>query len=289
MGRLGRSWSLVKASWGVLRSDKELILLPVISGIAAVLCVAPFFGAALLTSNVTASGGEPEASMGIAGYALMFLGYLVGAYVTIFFQAALIHAADERLRGGDPTLGSAIAGAASRAGRILPWAIISATVSTILRSLQERSGLVGRLVLGLVGLSWTLVTFLVLPILVLEGTGVKDALGRSASAFKRTWGENVVGNAGIGVVGGIAAFLGLVVAFPIVMFGIDADSAPLIVGGIALAVIWVLVVSAVSAALTGVFQTALYHYAIVGHEPEGFTHDQIADAFTPKRRFGRRS
>ncbi len=289
MERLARSWSLVKASWGVLRSDKELILLPVISGLAAVLCVAPFFGAALLTSNMTRSAGEAAASMGVAGYVLMFVGYLVGAYVTIFFQAALIHAADERLRGGDPTLGTAIAGAASRAGRILPWAIISATVSTILRGLQERSGFIGRLVLGLVGMSWTLVTFLVLPILVLEGTGVKDALGRSTSAFKRTWGENVVGNAGIGVVGSIAAFLGLIVAFPFVWVGIGADSAPLIIGGIALAVVWVLVVSAVSAALSGVFQTALYHYAIVGDEPRGFSHAQIAEAFTTKQRFGRRT
>lgn len=283
MGRFARSWSLVRSSWGVLRSDKELILLPVISGVAAVLCVAPFFGIAVLAIALPTGAAGSHATVGVLSYVLMFVGYLVGAYVVIFFQAALIHAADERLRGGDPTLGSAIAGAAARAGKILPWAIISATVSVLLRSVQERSGPLGRIFLGFIGMAWTLVTFLVMPILVIEGTGVREALTRSADAFKRTWGENVIGNAGIGVVSGIAVLLGLLVAAPVIYLGATAGSALLVAAGILVAVAWVLVVSAVSSALNGVFQTALYHYAVTGHEPPGFTHAQIADAFTPKR------
>lgn len=281
MGRISNSISLVKSSWGVLSQDKELMALPAISGVVSLVCVAPFVAGAFVTTSATSGG---DAQMAPLSYVLMFLGYLVGAYVTIFFQSALILAANERLSGGNPTLGSALSAATQHAGAILPWAIISATVSIILRAIQERSGFLGRIVIGLVGMAWTLVTFLVLPILVIEGTGVKDALTRSAGAFKRTWGENVVGNAGIGLVGIIGALIGLVVAGPIVALGISGDIVVMTVGGIALFVIWMILVSVFTAALSGVFQTALYRYAVLGEEPRGFTHDQIAGAFRTKNR-----
>ena len=62
MGTFRRSVGLVKSSWLVLREDKELMWLPVISGIATLLTAAPFLlGAAGLfvadggTSSVTSS------------------------------------------------------------------------------------------------------------------------------------------------------------------------------------------------------------------------------------------
>jgi hypothetical protein len=153
----------------------------------------------------------------------------------------------------------------------------------VLRSIQERSGIIGRILIGLIGMAWTLITFLVLPILVVEGTGVKDALTRSAAAFKRTWGENVVGNAGIGLVGFLAVLAGLLVAGPIIAVGAAGGVVAITVAGVALFVLWVIVVSVFSSALSGVFQTALYRYAMLGEEPTGFTHEQIAGAFVPKR------
>jgi hypothetical protein len=279
MSRLSNSVSLVKSSWHVLRQDKELIALPAISGVVTAVAMLPFAAGAFLT-GVTTTGDETSVSP--VAYVVAFLGYLVAAYITIFFQSALILAANERLSGGSPTLGSALSAAASRAGHILPWAIISATVSMVLRAIQERSGLIGRLVIGLVGMAWTLVTFLVLPILVIEGTGVKDALTRSASTFKRTWGENVIGNAGVGLVGFVGILIGLVVCAPIVFLGISGDLVAVTVGGIALFVIWTIVVSVFASALSGVFQTALYRFAVLGEEPAGFTHDQIAGAFVPR-------
>lgn len=282
MGKLSRSWSLVTSSWQVLRHDKELLVLPAMSAVVAVICVAPFFGAAILTSPTSSVGPDEPVGFSPAAYVLMFIGYLVGSYVTIFFQSALIHAANERLSGGAPTLGSALAGAYARAGHILPWALLSATVSVVLRAVQERTGLLGRLVVGLVGMAWTLVTFLVLPILVIEGTGVKDALTRSAAAFKRTWGENVVGNAGIGLVGMLAMFGGVLVCAPIIVLGVQSDLIVVTSTGVAMAVIWVILVSVGSAALSGVFQTALYRYAVLGEESHGFSADQIHGAFRPK-------
>jgi hypothetical protein len=291
MGTFSRSIALVKASWGVLREDKELMLLPVISTVTSLVLMAPFFGIAFLTSDVkmpsttaatstTSSSGEFQVS--IVGWVVIFLAYLLGTYVTIFFQAALVLAANDRMTGGSPTLGSALSMASANAGRILPWALISATVSVVLQAIQQRAGFVGRLVIGLVGLAWTLVTLLVLPILVIEQVGVKDAFGRSAEAFKRTWGENVVGNGGIGIIGVIGMLIGLVVCGPIVFVGVSNSSTPMIVAGIALFVVWMVLVSVFTAAMNGVFRTALYRYAVLGEEPRGFTHDQIAGAFKPK-------
>jgi hypothetical protein len=281
MSRLSNSVSLVKSSWNVLSHDKELIALPAISGVVTAIAMIPFAAGAFLAGVSTTDG---QTTVGPITYVVAFLGYLVAAYVTIFFQSALILAANERLSGGSPTLGSALSAATERAGHILPWAIISATVSMVLRAVQERSGILGRIVIGLVGMAWTVVTFLVLPILVIEGTGVKDALTRSASTFKRTWGENVIGNAGIGLVGLVGALVGLVVAGPIIAVGITSDLAAVTVGGVVLLVVWMILVSVVSSALSGVFQTALYRFAVLGEEPAGFTHEQIAGAFRTRTR-----
>lgn len=283
MGRFSNSLALAKSSWQVLRHDKELVALPAISAVVTAVAMVPFAVGAFFTSVADTSAADGSGSpVSFVGYALVFVGYLVAAYVTIFFQAALILAANERLSGGDPTLGSAISAAASRAGHILPWAIISATVSMVLRAIQERSGLLGRIVIGLVGIAWTLVTFLVLPILVIEGTGVRDALSRSATTFKQTWGENVIGNAGIGLVGFLAALAGLAVCLPIVFLGVATDLLALVVLGIVVLVLWMILVSVFSTALTGVYQTALYRYAVLGESPNGFSQEQIAAAFVPR-------
>ena len=40
-----------------------------------------------------------------------------------------------------------------------------------LQALEQRAGIVGRIVIGLVGMAWALVTMLVLPVLVIEQVG----------------------------------------------------------------------------------------------------------------------
>jgi hypothetical protein len=288
MGTFSRSLALTKASWQVLAEDKELIALPAISAVASLIFVTPFFAIAALTastnqtssSTTSSSGGV---SLGIPGYIALFLAYLIVAYITIFFQSALILAANERMTGGNPTLKSSLRGAWKNAGHILPWAIISATVSIVLQAIQERAGFIGKIVVGLVGVAWTLVTMLVLPILVIEGVGVKEALTRSGAAFKRTWGENVVGNGAIGLISFLAMLAGILVCGGIIFIGTSTGLWPVgVLGGIMM-VIWILLVSVFSTALSGVFRTALYRYAMFGESSSGFSQDLIEHAFKPKK------
>jgi len=204
MGRISRTLELAGSSWRVLKADKELVLLPVLSLIATV-AVAVSFLWPIVSSCTETIGPKSACELGGADYVIMAVAYVTLAFITIFFNAALVHAANERMDGGDPTVGSAIRGALGKVHRILPWAIVSATVSVILRSLEERAGMLGRIVIGLVGLAWSLVTFLIVPVLVIEDIGVFDAVKRSGALFKRTWGENMAAQVGFGLLGLLAA------------------------------------------------------------------------------------
>ncbi len=279
MGRISRTFELAGSSWRVLKADKELVILPVLSLIATIAVAFSFLWP--IVRSCTDSVGTNACELGGTDYVIMAVAYLTLAFIAIFFNAALVHAANERMEGGDPTVGSAIRGALGRVHRILPWAIVSATVSVILRSISERAGTVGRIVIGLIGVAWSLVTFLVIPVLVIEDVGVVDAVKRSGSMFKRTWGENVAARVGFGLLGILAALP----AIAVIALGFNAGGAAAVVA-ISIGVAWILVASLVLAALNGIFQTALYRYA-AGLGTGAFDGDLNA-AFAPKppRGFG---
>jgi hypothetical protein len=272
MGRIARTLELAKASWKVLKADKELVLLPVISMVATIVVAASFLAPILMTGD-----GAEISDPGTVGYVLMFVAYVVLAFITIFFNAALVHAANERLNGGDPTVGSGLRGALSRVHRILPWALVSATVSIILRAIEERAGALGRIVSGLAGVAWSLVTFLVIPVLVVEDLRVGEAVKRSGALFKRTWGENVAAQVGFGLLG----FIAILPAVLLIALGVAAGQTGAFVA-VAVAVLWILAVVMILAALSGIYQTALYRYAAGLDAPGGFGGHDLAAAFAPK-------
>jgi hypothetical protein len=262
------SLALAKASWNVLREDKKLTVFPVFSGIATVIAAALFFVPVGLIAS-SSDGFTPVA------WVLTFLAYVVLAFIVIFFNSALIFAADKRLRGEEVTVGEALQSSMERIHVLLPWAVVSATVSIVLRAAEQRAGFLGRIIVGLIGVAWTLVTFLVLPVLVFEKTGPIEAVKRSGHLFKKTWGENVV-NGGIGLVG----FLAILAGAPVLLL-IAAGTVGAVIG-IGLFVLWVIAVSLVTTTLTGIFQTALYRYA-TDNEIVGFDKQQLEAAFRPRK------
>jgi hypothetical protein len=278
MGRISRTLELAGSSWRVLKADKELVLLPVLSLIATV-AVAVSFLWPIVSSCTETIGPKSACELGGTDYVIMAVAYVTLAFITIFFNAALVHAANERMDGGDPTVGSAIRGALGKVHRILPWAIVSATVSVILRSLEERAGMLGRIVIGLVGLAWSLVTFLIVPVLVIEDIGVFDAIKRSGALFKRTWGENMAAQVGFGLLGLLAALP----AIAIIALGFNAGGSAAVVA-IAIGVAWILLAVLVLTALNGIFQTALYRHA-VGMGTGAFD-GNLSSAFAPKKSRG---
>src|SRR5215468_7092054 len=138
MGRFQMSWEIAKRSWAVLRSDKTLAWFPVLSALGSI-AVFLVLGGLFLAAGIddTASG----ASLQPIGYVLIVVAYLALAMVQTYFLAGLVAGADLRLRGNDSSVRSALEIANSRLHRLLPWAIVTATVTMVLQAIEERFGL----------------------------------------------------------------------------------------------------------------------------------------------------
>jgi hypothetical protein len=281
--RLSRSWDLVQASASVLRQDKELLLFPLISVFALLLVVASF---ALPVIGLGAldglSGGEDD-RVSVAMYGVAFLFYFCQYFVIFFFNAALVGAAMIRLDGGKPSLGDGLRIATSKIGVIAGYALIAATVGMILRAIQERVGFIGRIIVGLLGVGWTIATYMVVPVLVARNVGPIAAVKESAMLLKKTWGENVIGQGGLGIAFGFI-FLG-VVGGGVLLLGLAAatKSVGLIVLALVLTVLAIAVTALVQAALTGIYAAALYRYATTGATTHGFDPEVMKLAFAKKK------
>ena len=152
----------------------------------------------------------------------MFAFYFATSFVTIFFNAALLGAADRKFRGESGGVRDGIAVAMTRLPQILGWTLVSAVIGTILRALEERVGLLGRIVIALVGVAWAIASYFVLPALVIDGLGPVAALKRSASVIKQTWGEGLVLATGFGIAGILVSLLTIGVIVVGVIVGVVA-------------------------------------------------------------------
>lgn len=280
-GKLQNSWNLVKASGNVLAQDKELILFPLLSFIATMVISISFFGPMLLIgeAEALAEGG------GLMGTLLMFLYYMVLYTVVFFFNAALVGAALLRLSGEDPTVSDGFHIATTRIRNILGYAVIAATVGMVLKMISERAGALGSLAAGLVGMGWNLATFMVVPVLVTRDVDPVSAIRESADLFKRTWGEQVVGNIGMGWFFGLLTFA--VVATSVLLMIALGSIAPVLVLPVVVGLGFsILTIALIASALKGVYSAALYKYAINGEVPSGFDPQLFEQAFKEKKKKG---
>lgn len=274
--KFSRSWGLVKASASVLRADKELMLFPILSSLATLLVLAtfalPIFALKLFADGFNAFGA-------VIGFVFYFCQYSV----IIFFNSALVAAATIRLEGGDPTFSDGIRAAKARLPAILGYAAIAATVGVLLQSLKNRdNNIIVRLIGSGLGMAWTLATFLVVPVLVNRNVGPIDALKESVALLKKTWGENAIGNVGIGAAFGLITTLVILVGAGATFLAWQA-SVGLAIGVAVVFVIGVLVLGVTQAALSGIYSAALYRYAVSHETPAEFLGLSLDTAFAPKR------
>lgn len=278
--KFARSWSLVKASAGVLRQDKELLVFPAISVVASLIVMASFILPLFGLLDFKAMGhGEREP---VWLYAWGFLFYLVQYFVVFYFNTALVGAAMIRLRGGDPTVADGLNIAWSKRGTIFGYALIAATVGMILRAIEERAGVIGKWVAGLLGAAWTVVTFMTVPILVSRDIGPIDAVKESALLLKKTWGENLIGQGGVGLVFMLLQFAVVALTVVGILLVVSTKSAVLIVTVVALGVFASIALALIQAALSGIYSAALYRHAM-GEETLGMDRALLDAAFAVKR------
>ncbi|HEV2680386.1 MAG TPA: DUF6159 family protein [Rhodanobacter sp.] len=284
-GKFARSWALMKASATVLRSDKSLLVFPLLSGLCTLLVAASF----LIPVAVMVIGGEHAGQdfhqrMSAGAYLLMFAFYLVQYFVIIFFQTALTGVALMHLRGEPTSVAAGFALARSRLPHIFGYALIAATVGLVLRMIQERLGLIGRLVVGFLGLAWTVATFLVVPILASEDVGPVDAVKRSVELLKRSWGENLIGNGGIGMVFGLLMVVAVLVGAVLIGGAFALQSVVAIVLAVTVVVLGFILLGLIQSSLQGIYAAALYRYAEAGEASVGFDQALLEQAFRSKQK-----
>lgn len=261
------------ASWKLLKQERKLVVFPMLSGLASILVIASFTAPLfnLRTLGELQHGGPQQTG----AYALLFLFYFALYLVGIFFNSALIACALEHMNGGRPSIGYGLKAAWERFPQILGWAFVSSTVGLILRAIEERVGLVGRIVVGLLGMAWSVTAFLVVPVLVAEQRGPIEAYKESVALLKRSWGGQIIGNAGFGLIFGLLGILpamligaAVVSAFPHALFAV-----------IGVGLVYFVALALVQSTLSSIFQAAVYRYAADGTAPSGFEDARLEDAF----------
>lgn len=269
MGRIGRSFALVGQSYRILMQDKELMVLPLISGVIMVtVMVGIALGFGVDTSRIERHGPDT--------YLPLFLVYVVTYAIGIFFQAAVVAGATERMRGGDPTVSSALGAAGRRLGSILMWAVVAATVGVAIRAIHDRVGFLGKILATLLGAAWSLATFFIVPVLVLEEQSIPDSFRRSVSVFRQTWGETVVGGTTLGAAG-VCAWLTLIAITGLLSMAIGVAA----VAVFALGAVFLMIFFS---ALQGVYVASLYRFATGGVDSTGLDAALMRQAFVPRKR-----
>ena len=273
-GRIGYTWEVTGASWRVLKKDKELLIFPILSDIACLLVLATFAVPTYLADAwQMPERGEP-ASEQIVFYGLIFLFYYCNFFVITFFNSAIVGPAVMHLNGREPTFGDALIAAMNRLPQIATCAFVAATFSVVLKIIESRSERVGQFVIAILGTAWTVMTFLVVPVLVVEGIGPIDAFKRSNKLLVKTWGQQLFGNSSFGII----FFLLSLPATAYIAGGFALGGPAIGISTVVLAAVYLLVLGVVQSMLQAIFQAAIYIYASEGHEPAGFDHGLLSNA-----------
>ena len=250
----------MKTSFSVLRKDKEIMIFPVLSFVACAIILLSFFVGFWFL-------GLPsiDTSFWIWAIAMIFI-YFILFFIVIFFNTAIIACAHIRLNGGDPTVSDGLRIASQNLGRIFLWALISATIGMILQAIREKAGLLGKIIALGIGITWSFVTFFIIPVLIYEKKGILPSIRRSGSLFTQTWGETIIGSFGLGAVFIVFALVGII---PIVLGVIFGGMIGLVIGFIIAFFIWA-ILGVVASALNGIYVAAMYQYATTKQLPAAF-------------------
>ncbi len=273
MNRMRRGWALTKKSWALLKEHRALIRFPLYGAAATILMAVIVLGPGLyLIANHKAAIGGP----------LAVIGFYLLAVIGIYFSVGLAAAADMIFRGEEATVADGLAVSRSRLSQIAGWAAVSTVVGLLLSLLENQGGLAGAIFGRLLDIGWSLITFLAVPVIALEGAGPFETLKRSASLFKSRWGQQVTGNIAIG---GAVFLLGVLPAAVLIVLGIGIWASTsfggallVVIGAIGLAIALL-----IARALSGIFGVALYRYALDGEALGGFTAEDLDSAVRKKR------
>ncbi len=268
IGRLKASWLLLKESFRFLRADSELVFVPIISGIILVILFAFLLIAVLATGLVNVVSGETVWSA--QAMILLFGGYLLTTFAVTLTQAMVTYTVYVRAQSGNATLGESFKAALSHAPSLFFWSVIQSTVGIILQLIAERSERLGRIVSSLLGVGWALITYFVVPAIVIDKKKAHHAIKHSASVFKSTWGETLVTNVSLGLIFFLAHVVMVIFLVASIFVAAKLDKPLLMIIGVIVWVVWLFAAIAVEHVLRAIIRTLLYVYATTPHNATNF-------------------
>ena len=278
--RIARTQAIMSAAWQILWEEKTLLLLPIASSASLMLLTASFAVPAILGALTGASMSDGLQEIESWSYVGMFLFYVVTYGVAIFFNAALAICVLRKLEGKQATILDGLREALSCFPQILGWALVSATIGVVLKTIERRSGFVGNLVARVLGLAWTVATFLVVPVLVAERKGPLDAIQTSVQLLRRTWGEDLLAGLGFGL---LYFFWAIPGAFAFVIgAGMIATHPILAIAIMVLAILYFPLLGLVLSTMSTIFDVVLYRYASTGTITPGFDRELLGTSFVTK-------
>jgi len=288
MNAFSRSWKVTKMTFKIMREDKELLMFPVLASIFSILFLVAMVFPAIFTSALTPDEG---AAASIVGYGLLFLIYLGLSFIATFFNVCVVYTTKTRMEGGNATVGSSLSFAFGRIHLIFMWALLSATVGTLLRAIEniaERFGVFGQLIVrittSIIGMLWAIATIFVIPAMVYHNVSPFKAIKQSVATLKKTWGESLIRYFGLGMMQFLFYIVGVALTFALIV-----TLSPL--GGygfltaILIAAVYFVLVTIIFGLATTIFNTILYVYADQGVIPDGYE-NIVKDAFHNKQKKG---
>jgi len=265
--RLSNGWNLAMNSFTVLKENRQLIIFPILSGISMLLVIGSFIVALLAAAGWDIDNLQDTDTHNVVNYLILFVYYLVNYFVIVFFNMALVHCTHLYFMGEEVTVRKGLQFSMSRIRVIFAWAAFAATVGTLLRLLQDNLGKVGKIIISLIGVAWSVTTFFVVPIIAYEKLGPLDAFKRSATLMKEKWGESLSASFSFGLVQ-FVFFLGA--AFVCFLLGLIS---PIV--GIILFVLCAFSILVVMSATKMIFVSAVYHN--INGDPIKHFNQQLAD------------
>jgi hypothetical protein len=287
-GRFQRGLRLAGAAWRVLERHPRLTILPVLSAATLIGAMALLFLGFLMEAGSFRAAGELVKSLEayfrenwIVGLAVLGLISFVLTSISLFFNAALVFCILRAFNGEEPSIREGFAVALGRLPRILGWAFVAVAVGAVIGAVQQfledKLSFLGRLLGGVLDIAWAVVTYFVLPVLVVENLGPIAAVKRSSAILRRTWGETVVGGGGLSLVGLALALAGVIPMVVAIALGLGSIAVVLFAAGL----IYLLALSVVMNTLGSIFRTGVYVYATTGKAP--LDEDLLKGTFQPKQ------
>lgn len=266
--RLSNGWEMGMTSFRTLRSHPKLLLFPVFSSLSLLTVLATFFGSVAIAWGMDIGNWTGNFEGGIIQYLLLFGFYLINYFVIVFFNVGLVYCAKRIFEGHEVTLTEGLNFSYSRIGVIFQWAVLAATVGVILNTLQERLGFLGKIVVGLVGMVWSIATYFVVPVLAFENLSPIEAVKRSGAIIKERWGESLSANMGFGVFF-LLGYLVILLGGFLIGFLLHP------IAGIAIGIMAAMVLHTIVSAAQTVFLAAAYQH--VNDQPYGDFREDVLD------------